>query len=591
MEFREKKENGVGALNVPYTFMSMHTFLAKYREGIPLKMEQVIDIEELQEEIQILPPLRCARTLRQLGDFKLWFSSGGIEEKMMHTTKDVLRMILDGEEEILLVDPIDASKFLYMDYSEFVGLPPFNQQRIDLSVYPLVKETPMAKLNLQKGDLLYIPLLWAHQIRSKPGRDVSLIMEFESWKDVAEIHPKTGFDVWRGNGGDDNSNEEIEEEEEEKEGGAKQNGGGLGVDDDLSIKRTTAQLPLQLKAWEMIFLPNTNWGAEIAEWIKKLRDETTTSNGGKDDDDGSYDGGRLELRLIVTAGFADIRQLKAMDLCGKYLKVEKEKEEEKEAMMMKMAATTRQTHHQQQHPLLSELVVQANLAWWDHGLNNLAPLILPDMNFGSDDDDEDKSYDIKAENSLEHLESVLDHSISKTSDFFDKLLLPAANKLAKAEQYGVHLYHKLLCSTPIAFKVSIDDDDKVDGATNEKGGVDKQNSDTGLSEQQHQHEDSSIVYLVEFDGDVPTVKKIHLQGGQNFQGEMEHGIFLEIIDDSSFVRFLKANRLEKEKIKYRLLKLGKMRVDLPARPENNMEPKAVEAALSTVPLCFGYIFR
>ena len=59
-----------------------------------------------------------------------------------------------------------------MDFHDKFGLAPINVQKIDLNIFPAVRNISIIKATINPGDILYIPSHWWHVVLShdaEPG--------------------------------------------------------------------------------------------------------------------------------------------------------------------------------------------------------------------------------------------------------------------------------------------------------------------------------------------------------------------------------------------------------------------------------------
>ncbi|GAB5363532.1 hypothetical protein AAMO2058_000891300 [Amorphochlora amoebiformis] len=178
----------------PHIFnMTFQEFISRYTTD-PFYVINGVSPDFLRKDVNLPPPLRCSRTLRQMDDVHLWFSSGGTESSQHFDTHDNLLTMISGSKQVLLTDPIH-SLGLYMDYHDKYGLSPINVRHIDLSVYPKVQSIPIIEVNITKGDMLYIPTHWWHQVNSfkNDTRNIALSIGWNGFFRVGEVDERFGY--------------------------------------------------------------------------------------------------------------------------------------------------------------------------------------------------------------------------------------------------------------------------------------------------------------------------------------------------------------------------------------------------------------
>ena len=112
-------------------------------------------LERVRRPAEPLPPLAVFESerahFRMRATFKLWHSKSAEGGPTVHYT---------------MFDPADSA-LLYADHaSSAVGNTPVDPFRVDLHAYPLTAYATLWPLRLRKGDVLFIPALWFHNVTS-----------------------------------------------------------------------------------------------------------------------------------------------------------------------------------------------------------------------------------------------------------------------------------------------------------------------------------------------------------------------------------------------------------------------------------------
>ena len=112
------------------------------------------------------------------GEERIWMSNGNTSSSLHFDTHDVFLNQIDGMKEIFLWEPYFAPAS-YMDFHTRYGLSPINTDKVDKIRFPEFSKYQPYFVDLYPGDMLYIPTLWWHQLRSNPGRNIMYTQEFE----------------------------------------------------------------------------------------------------------------------------------------------------------------------------------------------------------------------------------------------------------------------------------------------------------------------------------------------------------------------------------------------------------------------------
>ena len=118
----------------------------------------------------------CKLLRRNVGTDRLWMSDGNTSSSVHFDTHDTILQQLAGTKEVYLWPPEDVAG-MAMDHHTRYGLSPINVDRVDRTRFADLARPQF--VHLAPGDLLYVPSMTWHQLRSHPGRNVMLTWEFE----------------------------------------------------------------------------------------------------------------------------------------------------------------------------------------------------------------------------------------------------------------------------------------------------------------------------------------------------------------------------------------------------------------------------
>tara|TARA_B100000945_G_C20406737_1_gene610433 strand:+ start:980 stop:2065 length:1086 start_codon:yes stop_codon:yes gene_type:complete len=112
------------------------------------------------------------------GDERIWMSDGNTSSSLHFDTHDVFLHQIYGMKEIFLWEP-NIAPATYMEFHTRYGLSPINTDKVDKIRFPEFSKYQPYFVALYPGDMLYIPTLWWHQLRSNLGRNIMYAQEFE----------------------------------------------------------------------------------------------------------------------------------------------------------------------------------------------------------------------------------------------------------------------------------------------------------------------------------------------------------------------------------------------------------------------------
>lgn len=155
--------------------------LTKFPNFLKLyKQNPFYSITALPPQLQLTIPnfMECKMIKNAIHDQRLWMSNGNTSSSIHFDTHDTLLLQIDGTKEVYIWPPENANSF-YMDSHTRYGLSPINVDKVDLIKFPEFGKIQPYFIYLTPGDQLYIPNMWWHQLKSHPGRNVMLSLEFE----------------------------------------------------------------------------------------------------------------------------------------------------------------------------------------------------------------------------------------------------------------------------------------------------------------------------------------------------------------------------------------------------------------------------
>lgn len=127
----------------------------------------------------------------------LWHGKGGSNSLIHNDRFDNLYMIMSGKKAVTLFDPLDGTN-VYEKIWGMYKVSPVNITNPDYKQHPLYKLTRPIQVTVEAGDILYIPTLWFHEVKTF-GRTSAVT----TWFDGMNLRKAVGMN----NGGGMASNE------------------------------------------------------------------------------------------------------------------------------------------------------------------------------------------------------------------------------------------------------------------------------------------------------------------------------------------------------------------------------------------------
>lgn len=152
--------------------MPMSKFLQIYNQS---SIYMVYDIaKEMKDDITVPISLQCGGLQEAIRSVIMWFSSGGTKSVLHNDGLDNINCLLDGSKDLIMFHKkykkeIEGDHFVHQGAYSNVDV-----ESVDMEKFPKLRDLPWYSVNITKGDCLYIPYQWYHQVISHPGRNLAV---------------------------------------------------------------------------------------------------------------------------------------------------------------------------------------------------------------------------------------------------------------------------------------------------------------------------------------------------------------------------------------------------------------------------------
>jgi len=173
-DINDKQEDGGGGA------FTWNRFLDLYRSPEPPYHYAQTEIPEaLMDEVE--PPQVAPCLTSWLVWAVLWVGRGG-ENSLLHNDQyENLYAIVDGTKKVTLIDGMEAS-YVYEDkyLSDAGKVSSVEIDHPNYEAHPWLRHATYTTVTVKKGDILYIPIYWWHQVNSIE-RSIGVTMWFDPW--------------------------------------------------------------------------------------------------------------------------------------------------------------------------------------------------------------------------------------------------------------------------------------------------------------------------------------------------------------------------------------------------------------------------
>ncbi|XP_048259368.1 bifunctional peptidase and arginyl-hydroxylase JMJD5-like [Haliotis rufescens] len=170
---KETRKDTDGAMGL------FRTFLNQYNTSDVYLVMNVAQISGMAEDIFLPPFVTCGGTQKLMTLYNLWFSSGGTKSVLHSDSMDNINCLMDGTKDFIFIDKRYKPQIEASGFNSERGFSTVDVDRVDLVKFPEFKSIPWLKAEMKKGDCLFIPANWYHQVYSHQGRNLASNVWFE----------------------------------------------------------------------------------------------------------------------------------------------------------------------------------------------------------------------------------------------------------------------------------------------------------------------------------------------------------------------------------------------------------------------------
>ncbi|KAI0242747.1 hypothetical protein LSAT2_011403 [Lamellibrachia satsuma] len=156
--------------------ISFKKFLDTYKDDDIYMVQNVKP--SMKGDLSMLKPIMCGGFHLEVA--VIWFSSGNTKSVLHTDSIENINCIFDGDKDIVFVD-----KKKYKDEVEKVGwqadgsFSKIDVEKVDMNKYSHLANVPWWRARMEKGDCLYIPLVWYHTVASSKTLNLASNLWFD----------------------------------------------------------------------------------------------------------------------------------------------------------------------------------------------------------------------------------------------------------------------------------------------------------------------------------------------------------------------------------------------------------------------------
>ncbi|XP_033629786.1 uncharacterized protein LOC117291897 [Asterias rubens] len=121
----------------------------------------------MEPDIAILPCLTCGSFSRSIQEVQLFLSAKGGKTLLHRDPYSSVHCVFNGTKQWIVIDPKQKASLYISENSmyEFGGYSDIEVDNVDLKKYPKMRNVEYARVILDKGDCIYMPSGYMHQVR------------------------------------------------------------------------------------------------------------------------------------------------------------------------------------------------------------------------------------------------------------------------------------------------------------------------------------------------------------------------------------------------------------------------------------------
>ncbi|XP_059152927.1 bifunctional peptidase and arginyl-hydroxylase JMJD5-like isoform X2 [Physella acuta] len=158
------------------TSMTLSQFLNSYKTN-DLYLVQTLN-DKMEELVYVPECLHCGGLQKVIQEAVIWLGSGKAKSVLHYDDLDNILCLLDGKKNFFLVDKAFKSDVEADGFVQSEGYSLVDVDKVDFEKFPRLANIEWYQANLSKGDCLYVPKGWYHQVTSSGVRHLAINLWF-----------------------------------------------------------------------------------------------------------------------------------------------------------------------------------------------------------------------------------------------------------------------------------------------------------------------------------------------------------------------------------------------------------------------------
>jgi len=190
LESRSEQSNHIPNGTISLGLDLIGNFIKHYQSMDSYVISQIP--EPMEKDVLVPPCLRCGSFTNAIQEVHLFLSASGGKTALHKDPYNNIHCIFNGTKDWILIHP-NQTKSVYMSTDsqfEWGGISDIDVDNVDLEMYPKIAEIDYSKLRLYKGDCIFMPSGYWHQVRSFGQMNSAVAI----WFSTLDSFDRTGCD-------------------------------------------------------------------------------------------------------------------------------------------------------------------------------------------------------------------------------------------------------------------------------------------------------------------------------------------------------------------------------------------------------------